>query len=154
MTSDEPPELSVPVSTSVAVGFLLFFFALVVLRTAMSVYGFPTFGRRTRQTRTLHESTQIVERDSPVDLDEGPLDQELELRRRHRPGARQRQKLAPRLWSKASSFVRSKYPKGQHSVVGGPAGASGGESASQRCTNAGSEQHRIPARGFDFSQPW
>src|SRR5688500_16228529 len=87
ITTDEPAEASVPVSISVTV--VLFVRFAAVFRAAISVYRFLAFLHRRRQASPFDQRAQIFGRDAPVDLNQRPFDQVLELEWGDRPCARE-----------------------------------------------------------------
>ena len=57
----------------------------------------------------LEETSQVLERDPAVDLDECPFDDVLQLQGVDRSRTRQRQEVAPRLRGKPAPLVRSHH---------------------------------------------
>src|SRR5687768_12548780 len=86
MTSDDPPPLSEPLSISVT----SFFFARFAagFRAAISVHRFLCLVCGHRQSGALDQGAKVIQGYPAVYLYQSPLDQLLQLRRRH--GARPR----------------------------------------------------------------
>ena len=61
--------------------------------------------------RSLHERSQIVQCDAPIDLRKGALDDVLEISGAERATAIERQQMSPRLRCEATALVRTKDPE-------------------------------------------
>src|SRR5436190_24171092 len=106
MTSDDPPPLSAPLSISVTTFFLVRF--AVVFRAAMSVYRLGPFRWRGYEPRPFDKRAQVIERNASLDLNEGALDDLLELGVVYRTRSREREKLPPCIGREAAALMWSK----------------------------------------------
>jgi hypothetical protein len=61
--------------------------------------------------RSLHERTQVIQRDAPVDLGERSLDDVLHVRGAQRATSIQRKQMPPRLRREPATLVGTQDPK-------------------------------------------
>ena len=67
--------------------------------------------RPDKEPRSFHEGAKIVERDWPVDLEQRPFYDVLELPAGHHTGARETEEVPPGIGGESPPLMRSKHAK-------------------------------------------